>query len=150
MSFWKLNSQARALRKRPQRPLFWCVVCLSLWCLLFVKLLGGNGQVTQSGGALAGRITRGPMSPIILPNVGYTPSPVANVKVMVRALTDKRFAIAITNKEGYFRVALTPGTYQVTLSPLGGMAFSKDVPATITIKEESEVWMEIHIDTGIR
>ena len=90
------------------------------------------------------------MSPIILPNVGYTPSPVANVKVMVRALTGERFAIAITNKEGYFRVALTPGTYQVTLGPLGGMAFSKDVPATITIKAEGEVWMEIHIDTGIR
>lgn len=90
------------------------------------------------------------MSLIILPNVGYTPSPVATLKSLVRALTDKRFAIAITNKEGYFRVALTPGMYQVTLSPLGGMAFSKDVPATITIKEEGKVWMEIHIDTGIR
>jgi hypothetical protein len=31
-----------------------------------------------------------------------------------------------------------------------GMAFSKDVPATITIKAECEVWTDIHIDTGIR
>jgi hypothetical protein len=69
---------------------------------------------------------------------------------MVRALDANRFASAITNEEGYFRLALTPGTYQVTLGPLGGMAFSKDVPATITIKAESEIWMEIHIDTGIR
>jgi hypothetical protein len=150
MRFWEPNSQARALRKRSQRPFFWCAVCLSLLCLLCVKVLGGNGQVTQSKGVLAGRVTRGPTSPVILPNVAYKPSPVANVKVMVRALDADRFATAITNEEGYFRVALTPGTYEVTLGPLSGMALSKDVPATITIKAECEVWMEIHIDTGIR
>jgi len=150
MCFWKPNSQARALRKRSQRPFFWRLVCLSLLCLLCVKILGVNGQVTQSGGALAGRVTRGPMSPVILPNVGYAPSPVANVEVIVSALNGKNFATAITNEEGYFRVVLTPGTYQVTLGPLGGMAFSKDVPATIIIKAEREVWMDIHIDTGIR
>jgi len=150
MCFWEPNNQARALRKRSQRLFFWCAVCLSLLSLLCIKALGGNGQITQSGGVLAGRVTRGPISPVILPNVGHTPSPVANVKVMVRALDANRFASAITNEEGYFRLALTPGTYQVTLGPLGGMAFSKDVPATITIKAESEIWMEIHIDTGIR
>jgi hypothetical protein len=69
---------------------------------------------------------------------------------MVRALNGQRFATSITNEKGYFRLALAPGTYQVTLGPLGGMAFSKDVPATITIKAKGEVWMEIHIDTGIR
>ena len=149
MCFWKPNSQARALRKRSQRLFFWCVVCLSLWCLLYVKLLGGN-EAAQSRGTLAGRITRAPISPVILPNVGYAPSPVANVEVIVSALNGKNFATAITNEEGYFRVVLTPGTYQVTLGPLGGMAFSKDVPATIIIKAEREVWMDIHIDTGIR
>jgi Carboxypeptidase regulatory-like domain len=150
MSFWKANSQARALRHWGQRPFFWSVVCLSLWCLLCLKVLGGNGQARQLGGALAGRVTRAPVSPVILPNVSYAPSPVANVKVMVRALNGQRFATSITNERGYFRIALAPGTYQVTLGPLGGMAFSKDVPATITIKAKGEVWMEIHIDTGIR
>ena len=149
MCFWEQNSQARALRKRSQRLFFWCVVCLSLWCLLYVKLLGGN-EAAQSRGTLAGRITRAPISPVILPNAGYAPSPVAGVKVMARALNDTSFATAITNEEGYFRFVLTPGTYEVILGPLTGMAFSKDVPATITIRAESEVWLDIHIDTGIR
>lgn len=150
MSFWKATSQAWALRHWGQRPFFWSVVCLSLLCLLCLKVLGGNGQVRQLRGALAGRITRAPVSPVILPNVSYAPSPVANVKVMVMALNGQRFATSITNEKGYFRIALAPGTYQVTLGPLGGMAFSKDVPATVSIKAKGEVWMEIHIDTGIR
>jgi phosphatidate phosphatase APP1 len=87
---------------------------------------------------------------VILPNVSYAPSPVPNVKVLVRALNGQGFVTATTNKKGYFRIALPPGTYQVTLGPLGGITFSKDVPDTITIKAEGEVWMEIHIDTGIR
>ena len=87
---------------------------------------------------------------MILPNAGYAPSPVAGVKVMARALNEERVATAVTNEEGYFRFVLTPGMYEVTLGPLGEMAFSKDVPATITIKAESQVWMDIHIDTGIR
>jgi hypothetical protein len=143
------NSQARALRKRSQRLFFWCAVCLSLWCLLYVKVLGGN-EAAQSRGTLAGRITRAPISPVILPNAAYAPSSVAGVKVMARALNEERVATAVTNEEGYFRLVLTPGMYEVTLGPLGEMAFSKDVPATIMIKAESEVWMDIHIDTGIR
>ena len=83
-------------------------------------------------------------------NAGYAPSPVAGIKVIARALNEERVPTADTNEDGYFRFVLTPGTYEVTLGPFGGMAFSKDVPATITIKAESEVWMDIHIDTGIR
>ena len=149
MCFWEPDSQARALRERSQRLFLWCVACLSLWCLLYVKVLGGN-EAAQSRGTLAGRITRAPVSPVILPNAGYAPSPVAGVKVIVRALNEERVATADTSEDGYFRFVLTPGTYEVTLGPFGGMAFSKDVPATITIKAESEVWMDIHIDTGIR
>ena len=149
MCFCEPDSQARALRERSQRLFFWCVACLSLWCLLYVKVLGGN-EAAQSRGTLAGRITRAPVSPVILPNAGYALSPVAGIKVIVRALNEERLATADTNEDGYFRFVLTPGTYEVTLGPFGGMAFSKDVPATITIKAESEVWMDIHIDTGIR
>ena len=149
MCFWEPDSQARALRERSQRLFFWCMACLSLWCLLYVKVLGGN-EAAQSRGTLAGRITRAPVSPVILPNAGYAPSPVAGIKVIARALNEERVPTADTNEDGYFRFVLTPGTDEVTLGPFGGMAFSKDVPATITIKAESEVWMDIHIDTGIR
>jgi hypothetical protein len=149
MGIWESNRQAEVLRKRSQRLFFWCVVCL-IFCLPCLKVLGGNGQVTRPMGILTGRVTKGPMSPVIVPNVDYAPSPVPSIKVMARSLNGKRFASAVTNEQGYFRVVLTPGTYQVTLGPLSEMAFSKDVPATITIKAEREVRMEIHIDTGIR
>jgi Carboxypeptidase regulatory-like domain len=148
--FWEPNRQVGALRKRAQRPFFWYAVCLGFWCLPCLKVIGENDQVQQPMGILSGRVTKGPMSPVILPNVVDAPSPVPHIKVVVRALNGKQFASAVTNDEGYFRIALTPGTYQVTLGSLSGMAFSKDVPATINIEAEREVRMNIHIDTGIR
>ena len=122
-------------------------------------MIGENDQVQQPMGILSGKVTKGPMSPVVLPNVDDAPSPVPHIKVVVRALNGNKFAsarsglvssIALTNDDGYFRVALTPGTYEVALGPLSGMAFSKDVPATINIEAEREVRMNIHIDTGIR
>ena len=69
---------------------------------------------------------------------------------MVTSLTGKQSASAVTDEGGNFHIALLPGAYQVTLGPLSGGAFSKDVPATITIRAGFETRMAIHVDTGIR
>ena len=150
MRRWKFHGQAGVLRHWVQHPFLWCLVWLSLWCLPCIRARAGKDQVTQPKGSLTGRVTKGPMSPVIMPNADYAPVPVANVKIIVTSLKGEGVVSAVTNKRGYFRVVLTPGTYQVTLGPLGGLAFSKDVPAKITIEAEREARMEIHIDTGLR
>ena len=123
---------------------------LNLFFFSCPQALGDDGKAKQMSGILIGTITKGPISPVIEPNVVYAPVPVKGVKVMVTSLTGKKSASAVTDKRGNFRIVLLFGTYQVTLSQLSGGAFSKDVPATITIRAGLETRMAIHMDTGIR
>ena len=123
---------------------------LNLFFFSYPQALGDDGKAKQMSGILIGTITKGPISPVIEPNVVYAPVPVKGVKVMVTSLTGKQSASAVTDKRGNFRIVLLFGTYQVTLSQLSGEAFSKDVPATITIRAGLETRMAIHMDTGIR
>lgn len=73
-----------------------------------------------------------------------------NEKVNSSSLTGKRSVSVVTDKEGNFRIVLLAGTYQVTLGQLSGGSFSKDVPATITIRAGLETRMAIHLDSGVR
>ena len=126
------------------------MACLNLFFFSCPQALGDDGTAKQMSGILIGTITKGPISPVIEPNVVYAPVPGKGVKVMVTTLTGKQSASAVTDEGGNFRIVLLPGTYQVTLGQLSGGAFSKDVPATITIRAGLETRMAIDIDTGIR
>ncbi len=106
-------------------------------------------QLRESG-VLTGRITKGPLSPVIEPNVVYVPAPVADVKIMVTSLNSKEVVSIVSDGQGYFNVSLPPGTYQVTLGVLANGYFSKDVPDTIAIQPSAETRMDLHLDTGIR
>jgi hypothetical protein len=138
------------LRMVAQHLLVLYIACLNLFFFSCPQALGDGDNAKQMGGILIGTITRGPISPVIEPNVVYAPVPVEGVRAMVTSLTGKRSASAVTDEEGNFRIVLLPGTYQVTLGPLSGGAFSKDLPATITIRAGIETRMAIHLDTGIR
>jgi hypothetical protein len=133
-----------------QHLLVLCMACLSLFFFSCRQALGDGDNAKQMSGILIGTITKGPISPVIEPNVVYAPVPVEGVRVMVTSLSGKRSASAVTDEGGNFRIVLLPGTYQVTLGPLSGGAFSKDVPATIAIRAGFETRMAIHMDTGIR
>jgi hypothetical protein len=82
--------------------------------------------------------------------MAYAPALVEGVEVIATSLSGRESASAVTDGQGDFRIPLSPGAYRVTLGPLSGGAFSKDVPATITIKADVETRMEIHLDTRIR
>ncbi len=56
----------------------------------------------------------------------------------------------VTDAEGAYRISLAPGTYRVTMGPLAGLEFTKDLPATVTITAGQEARLDIHIDTGMR
>jgi hypothetical protein len=133
-----------------QHSLVLCVAILSSFFFYYRQALGDGDNATRMSGILIGTITRGPISPVIQPNVVYTPVPVKGVRVVVTSLIDKRFVSVVTDERGSFRIVLLPGSYQVTLGALSEGAFSKDVPAIIAIRTGVETRIAIHLDTGIR
>jgi hypothetical protein len=149
MRFSSLKPQG-VLRNSAHHLLVLYMACLNLFFFSCPQALGDGDKAKEMSGMLIGTITKGPISPVIEPNVLYAPVPVEGVRVMVTSLTGKRSASAVTDEEGKFQIVLLPGTYRVTLDPLSGGAFSKDVPATITIMAGLETRMAIHVDTRIR
>jgi hypothetical protein len=55
----------------------------------------------------------------------------------------------VSDSLGNFRVALPPGVYHVTMSPVRGVR-PRNMPATITIRAGSETRLNIFLDTGLR
>ena len=99
---------------------------------------------------LTGNVTRGPSSPIMHPNAVYAPLPVQGAKVRVTTLNGTEVASVTTDPKGSFRIDLAPAAYRVDLDGLGGGAITKDLPATVNIRANSETRLDIHVDTRLR
>jgi hypothetical protein len=56
----------------------------------------------------------------------------------------------VTDEAGKYRLSLLPGTYRVEIGPSGPMAFTKDLPRTITISPGRETRLDISVDIGLR
>ncbi len=112
----------------------------------------GNLQRASAGegdGVLAGRVSRGPVSPVERP--GDPPYPgVANAQIDIARPDGTKVTSTETDGEGNFRMALPGGTYVVTMPSLYGAMYSKDVPATVTIAPGAEQHLNVLLDTGIR
>lgn len=115
---------------------------------------GGGGQPIaktqqrEAQGALVGRVTRGPLSPV--EGVGAARSALPGAMIIISTPDGQEVASATTDAQGVYRMNLPLGTYRVTMAPLGGMEFSKDLPATVTIIRGRETRLDLRIDTGIR
>jgi carboxypeptidase family protein len=105
-------------------------------------------QPSQTG-ILAGRVTRGPLSPVERPGVPGRAG-VPGAKVIVSTSDGQDVASAMTDAQGRYSIGLPVGTYRVTMAPPGGAGFSKDVPATVSIAEGQETRLDLLIDSGIR
>lgn len=101
-------------------------------------------------GVLTGRVTRGPMAGG--PARAGTPdaTAAAGVEIRVRARDGGPARVVRTDSSGVYRLSLPPGTYEVTLGPLAGVEFTKDLPATVAIARGRETRQDIRIDTGVR
>lgn len=111
-------------------------------------LLGMKSEKMVTG-RLTGRVTRGPMSPIVRNDMPSTYKPVDGVKLAILNPLGKEVQSAVTDKEGNYRADLPPGTYRVEIppSPLG---WTKDLPAEVTINEKEETQLDIRLDSGMR
>lgn len=109
-----------------------------------------SSQLPAGIGALVGRVTRGPTSPVQGIPGRYGPAPAAGLVVVASALQGGFSRSAVTEADGGFQVSLPPGAYQVTIPSLTGLQFSKDLPASVVIAAGRKTHLDIHIDTGIR
>ena len=77
-------------------------------------------------------------------------APAPGVRVITLGISEPRSRSALTDTQGDYRINLPPGTYRVTIEPLTGMEFTKNVPVTVSVSAGHETHLDIHIDTGIR
>ncbi len=102
-----------------------------------------NQAGSQDTGILEGKVRKGPLSPMMHPGLAGALVDIANVD-------GKPVASVKTDTAGNFRIRLPAGTYKVTMHSLYGALFTKDVPATVTIRANHEQRLDILLDTGIR
>lgn len=136
----------------------WCARRLFFLCFIFCLSAsltaggGDNGYAAQGEalGVLTGNVTRGPSSPVMDPNVVYAPLPVQGARVRVTKPNGTEVASIATDAQGSFRIDLAPATYRVNLDGLTGGAITKDLPATVNIRTNSETRLDIHVDMRLR
>jgi hypothetical protein len=111
------------------------------------------GAPEAAAGYLEGRVTVGPLHPVArsseaappVPPEVYTSRSIAVFKAdRVTPVTEVRF-----KPDGTYRVSLPPGTYVVNYTPRGADA-AEGLPATVIIRGNETVRLDIRIDTGIR
>jgi hypothetical protein len=78
------------------------------------------------------------------------PEPASGVTLFISTPTGQKIDSIVTDNRGTYSISLPPGVYQITMAPPGGLEFTKDLPATITITEKQETRLDIWLDTGIR
>jgi len=133
--------------------LIWgCLAMLAGW----MSLPGGSQAEeavrtrTTGMGALSGRVTLGPVSPVQRPGGPPAMIPAPEVKLLIYGPARQEVAAVVTDADGKFRVDLPPGNYQVEMAPRKGKEFTKDLPKMVTITPGQKMVLNIRLDTGMR
>ena len=118
----------------------------SLCALLLGACAGGGSGGSDLSSGIQGVVQAGPTCPV--EQVG-SPCPDRPVPSALRAIrADGRIAAGRTDDRGRFRLALEPGTYVVTATPLAGTM--TPVPVTVTVTSGAYAKVTLEADTGIR
>jgi hypothetical protein len=105
----------------------------------------------ENAGYLEGYVTIGPICPVEQINVTCTVPPSAYEARKIVISTEEAGTVDVVdiNNDGFYRTALSPGTYNVDINH-AGMDHSPDLPTAVTILKGQTVVLNISIDTGIR
>jgi hypothetical protein len=111
---------------------------------------GRSDQSTASYGTLAGRIVRGPTSPVSGPAIKAPPSaPLAGAELRIFDSKGTVVATARTGADGLYRLTLPPGNYRVERGT-GFSGAARNLPAMVAISPGGETRLDIWVDSGIR
>lgn len=113
----------------------------------------GNNEIKSApkdgAGMIVGTVTKGPLRPIEAPGQP-SEAPAAGVKILIKSQDGREIKSTVTDEHGRYSFSLPPKTYRIEMPSLPKAQFTKDLPATVTIKEGEEIRINIRIDTGIR
>jgi hypothetical protein len=84
------------------------------------------------------------------PIPGGSSAPVAAASVGIAPVGSSHIWRMVTSVEGYFAIAVPPGTYRVTMEDRPGMGMARNLPATVTVESGQQTRLDIHLDTGLR
>jgi hypothetical protein len=132
----------------PQFKLPWWAVPAVL--LFLAPAAAAMGRAPAETGAVAGQVTRGPTAPA--ERAGGPPAwqPVPGAKIVIYGAGSQEAATVVTDPQGRYRAALPAGRYRVDMPVLPGRAFTKDLPAWVTVAPGQETRLDIRLDTGLR
>ena len=136
--------------ENPEKPLIVGVIiiaCILLFAILFLKSHGGT-----ENGYLQGTVSIGPLCPVEPCHVSEGQRAAAYAARHL-AISGTGFSglmpVAGFPPDGYYRIALPAGGYDVSLPP-DGIDHSPELPLHIVVRPGETTFQNISIDTGIR
>ena len=129
----------------------WAAIA-GLMAVVMMAVLLAPACGDRETGALQGRVTIGPISPVQREGVKeeIPPEVYAARKVVVYDRGGRRLVEEVDlEDDGRYRVDLKPGVYTVDINRTG-VDSSDEVPREVEIRAGETVLLDIDIDTGIR
>src|SRR6266851_4389685 len=110
------------------------------------------GESTGPIGVLAGRVTRGPLTPVQRADQPEPGSGVAGAELDINRADGTMVTSVKTDHRGNYRVSLPAGTYTLTMPSVRqyGAMSTKVLPATMRLAAGETKHFDIRLDTGIR
>jgi len=114
-------------------------------------LISGCIQAGSGTGTLTGNVSIGPLCPVEPCTVSHDRQVAAYAARPITISTPAGTVVAsvTADPETGYSVALKPGTYVVDIQHQG-IGGSRELPATVTIRDGETYRLDISIDTGIR
>jgi hypothetical protein len=107
----------------------------------------GGGGAGDGASGIRGHALAGPQCPVEMANSPCPDLPWEGTVVATDASSGERFT-ATTDSEGWFELALPPGTYDVSIDGGSDLPFAK--PQTVTVAGGAFAEIVVAVDTGIR
>ena len=129
-----------------------CSPLVLITCIVVAVAVGtGCLQAGSGTGTLTGNLSIGPLCPVEPCTVSQDQLVAAYAARPITISTPAGSVVAqVTgDPETGYAVSLNPGTYIIDI-PHQGIGGSRELPATVTIREGEIVRLDISIDTGIR
>ena len=118
---------------------------LGVLAMLLLMSCARTGVAADSG--IEGRVLLGPQCPVVTEGSPCPDKPVS-AEVVAMRLDDREVFTVQSGSDGRFRLALSPGSYEVQALVTAGGMFAK--PVNVMVSPGEFVSVDVLLDTGIR
>jgi hypothetical protein len=118
---------------------------LRVLAMLLLMSCARVGGAADSG--IEGRVLLGPQCPVVS-EASPCPDKPVSAEVVAMRLDDRKVFTVQSGSDGRFRLALSPGSYEVQALVTAGAMFAK--PVNVTVPPGEFVSVDVLLDTGIR